>query len=183
VSQVAVISAAATAAIEEVTRVASAAEIVVTEAERVSAAAGAVVAGAEQVAAGAGTVVTEVEVITGQAAAAVARAELIASTADELLSAYDTTLRKGAPMASQFVEHLSAEEFDAAIRLVDELPKLTGHLTSDVLPILATLDRVGPDIHDLLEVTRELKLVVARIPGLNRLRRRGEDRLADEAAG
>jgi hypothetical protein len=51
-----------------------------------------------------------------------------------------------------------------------------------VLPILSTLDRVGPDIHDLLEVTRDLKLAIAGIPGLGMLRRRGEDRLADEAA-
>ena len=34
------------------------------------------------------------------------------------------------------------------------------------MPILATLDRVGPDIHDLLEVTRDLRLAIAGIPGL-----------------
>jgi hypothetical protein len=60
----------------------------------------------------------------------------------------------------------------AAIRLVDELPKLKQHLTADILPILATLDRVGPDLHDLLDVTRDLKLAVAGIPGLGMLRRR-----------
>ena len=68
----------------------------------------------------------------------------------------------------------------SAIRLVDELPRLTGHLTSDVLPILATLDRVGPDIHDLLNVTRDLKLAIAGIPGLAMLRRRGEGRTSEE---
>ena len=52
------------------------------------------------------------------------------------------------------------------VRLVDELPRLTHHLTENVLPILGTLDRVGPDIHDLLEVTRDLKLAIAGIPGL-----------------
>ncbi|MFE9869776.1 hypothetical protein ACFYON_03950 [Micromonospora sp. NPDC005686] len=51
-----------------------------------------------------------------------------------------------------------------------------------MLPILATLDRVGPDLHDLLDVTRDLKLAVAGIPGLGMLRRRGE-RLTDEPAG
>ncbi|GAB3800756.1 hypothetical protein [Micromonospora zhanjiangensis] len=71
---------------------------------------------------------------------------------------------------------------DAAIRLIDELPRLTEHLTSDVLPILATLDRVGPDIHDLLGVTRDLKLAVAGIPGMRMLRRRGENKAADGAA-
>ena len=81
----------------------------------------------------------------------------------------------------RFVEQLSHEEVTAAIRLVDELPKLKEHLTADILPILATLDRVGPDLHDLLDVTRDLKLAVAGIPGLGMLRRRGE-RLSDEPA-
>ena len=82
-------------------------------------------------------------------------------------------------MANRFVAELSHEEVVAAIRLVDELPKLKEHLTSDVLPILATLDRVGPDLHDLLDVTRDLKLAVAGIPGLGMLRRRGERRSDD----
>jgi hypothetical protein len=64
----------------------------------------------------------------------------------------------------------------AAIRLVDELPRLRGHLTTDVLPLLGTLERVGPDVHALLEVTRDLKLAVTGIPGFRMLRRRGEDR-------
>ncbi|PWU61359.1 hypothetical protein DLE60_06125, partial [Micromonospora globispora] len=106
-------------------------------------------------------------------------AEKAAGTAAELLAAYEPALRRAAPMATRFVEQLSHEEVTAAIRLVDELPKLKEHLTADILPILATLDRVGPDLHDLLDVTRDLKLAVAGIPGLGMLRRRGE-RLTDE---
>jgi hypothetical protein len=181
VRQVGMISAAANVAIDEATEVTRAARTLVTDAELVSTAAGSVVAEADRVTTAAGTLVSEAEILSGKAVATMARAELIATTADELLTAYETTLRKGAPMASRFIEQLSPEEVDAAIRLIDELPKLTEHLTSDVLPILATLDRVGPDIHDLLEVTRDLKLAVAGIPGLKLLRRRG-DRLTDEAA-
>jgi hypothetical protein len=103
-----------------------------------------------------------------------------AATAAELLTAYEPALRRAAPMATRFVEQLSHEEVTAAIRLVDELPKLKQHLTADILPILATLDRVGPDLHDLLDVTRDLKLAVAGIPGLGMLRRRGE-KLTDDA--
>ena len=151
IDQVRSVTALATAPIEQATRVAAAAAVVVAEAERVA----------------------------SRAASMVARTEVTAATADELLAAYAGTLRKGAPMASRFVEQLTPEEVDAAIRLVDELPKLTAHLTSDVLPILATLDRVGPDIHDLLNVTRDLKLAIAGIPGLAMLRRRGEGRSSD----
>ncbi|MFC0005731.1 hypothetical protein [Micromonospora siamensis] len=158
VREVAVISAAATTAIDSATEVAAAAAVVVGEAERVSAAALSVVADAEKV--------------------AVAAAETT-TTAAGLLAAYEPALRRGAPMADRFVAELSQEEVTAAIRLVDELPKLKEHLTADVLPILATLDRVGPDLHDLLDVTRDLKLAVAGIPGLGMLRRRGE-RLNDD---
>ncbi|MEU8051369.1 hypothetical protein ABUL04_22805 [Micromonospora harpali] len=165
VREVAVISAAATTAIDTATEVAAAAAVVVGEAERVSAAAG--------------TVVAEADAVAHRAAGTVTAAAEAAGTAAELLAAYEPALRRGAPMATRFVEQLSHEEVTAAIRLVDELPKLKEHLTADILPILATLDRVGPDLHDLLDVTRDLKLAVAGIPGLGMLRRRGE-KLTDE---
>ncbi|GGR71808.1 hypothetical protein GCM10010169_14650 [Micromonospora fulviviridis] len=165
VREVAVISAAATEAIDTATDVATAAAVVVGEADRVARAAA--------------TVVAEADAVAARAAGTVVAAEEAAGTAAELLGAYEPALRRAAPMASRFVEQLSPEEVTAAIRLVDELPKLKEHLTSDVLPILATLDRVGPDLHDLLAVTRDLKLAVAGIPGLGMLRRRGE-RLTDE---
>ncbi|WP_433531826.1 hypothetical protein ACQPYA_07005 [Micromonospora sp. CA-263727] len=118
--------------------------------------------------------------VTAAAAVVVGEAEQASASAAELLAAYEPALRRAAPMANHFVEQLSEEELAAAVRLVDELPKLRQHLTSDILPILATLDQVGPDLHDLLDVTRDLKLAVAGIPGLAMLRRRGE-KLSDDA--
>ncbi|MGC4867308.1 hypothetical protein ACLQ3B_17965 [Micromonospora sp. DT53] len=168
VREVAVISAAATTAIDTATEVATAAAVVVAEADRVSRAAA--------------TVVAEADRVAGRAAATVGTAAEAAATAAELLAAYEPALRRAAPMAGRFVEELSHEEISAAIHLIDELPKLREHLTADILPILATLDRVGPDLHDLLDVTRDLKLAVAGIPGLGMLRRRGE-KLADEPVG
>ncbi|MEU7849253.1 hypothetical protein AB0B74_19655 [Micromonospora parva] len=168
VREVAVISAAATTAIDTATAVATAAADVVADADRVSRTAATVVAKADGVA--------------GRAAATVGTAAEAAATAAELMTAYEPALRRAAPMTERFVEQLSHEEITAAIHLIDELPKLKEHLTADILPILATLDRVGPDLHDLLDVTRDLKLAVAGIPGLGMLRRRGE-KLADEPAG
>ncbi|MFF5052279.1 hypothetical protein ACFY1S_03720 [Micromonospora sp. NPDC000663] len=168
VREVAVISAAATTAIDTATEVATAAAVVVRE--------------ADQVARLAATVVTEADAVAGSAATTVGTATQAAATAAELLSAYEPALRRAAPMAGRFVEELSHEEITAAIHLIDELPKLKEHLTADILPILATLDRVGPDLHDLLDVTRDLKLAVAGIPGLGMLRRRGE-RLGEEPVG
>ncbi|WP_328339367.1 hypothetical protein [Micromonospora sp. NBC_00421] len=166
-------------AVGEVAVITTAAAVVVAEAEQVSGAAAGVVAAAGQVSRAAGVVVAEAEAVAGRAAGTVVAAEGAATVAAELLAAYEPALRRGAPMANRFVAELSHDEVVAAIRLVDELPRLKEHLTSDVLPILATLDRVGPDLHDLLDVTRDLKLAVAGIPGLGLLRRRGE-RLAED---
>jgi ABC-type transporter Mla subunit MlaD len=95
-----------------------------------------------------------------------------ARTVEELIIAYE-------PAARRFVEELSAEEVEAAIRMIDELPRLAHHLNADVLPILATLDRVGPDIHELLGVTRDVRQAILGIPGFGMLRRRGEEKDAD----
>ncbi|MFB9851420.1 hypothetical protein ACFFMR_13615 [Micromonospora andamanensis] len=156
------------------------AEVAVREVAVISAAATAAVDNATAVAGAAAVVVESARSVAGRAAETVGTAAEAAATAAELLSAYEPALRRAAPMANHFVEQLSHEELTAAVRLVDELPKLRQHLTADVLPILATLDRVGPDLHDLLDVTRDLKLAVAGIPGLSMLRRRGE-KLNDDA--
>ncbi|MEV6488059.1 hypothetical protein AB0M20_05365 [Actinoplanes sp. NPDC051633] len=52
----------------------------------------------------------------------------------------------------------------------------------DVMPLLGKLDQVGPDLHKLLEVTEDLRLAIAGLPGLKMLRRRGEERVEEEAA-
>ncbi len=78
------------------------------------------------------------------------------------------------------MEELSPHEVEAAIKLVDELPVLTEHLTSDILPILATLDRVGPEVHQLLEVTSDMRQAILGIPGFGFMRRRGEKKEEEE---
>jgi hypothetical protein len=141
-----------------VTTVVDAAERSVAEVQAVTSAAAVITEQSARAATAAGTVVEQ--------------AAQTARTANELMIAYE-------PAARRFVEELSAEEVDAAIRMIDELPRLADHLTADVLPILATLDRVGPDIHELLGVTREVRQAILGIPGFGMLRRRGEEKDAD----
>jgi len=76
---------------------------------------------------------------------------------------------------------LSPEEITAAIKMIDELPRLREHLTGDVMPLLSKLDQVGPDLHKLLEVTEDLRLAIAGLPGLKMFRRRGEERAEEDA--
>jgi hypothetical protein len=136
----------------------------------------------EGITTGAEGVVVKAEGITNAAHGVVGRAEAATAEAAELLEGYAPTLREAAPLASRFVRELSPEEVTAAIGMIDTLPRLREHLINDVLPLLGKLDQVGPDLHKLLEVTEDLRLAVAGLPGLKMLRRRGEDRAADESA-
>ncbi|MBB4964477.1 hypothetical protein [Saccharothrix violaceirubra] len=131
-------------------------------------------------------VLEETEMVVGRARVATAAAEQVltdastaARTSRELVDDYAPLARQARPLAKRFVDELSPQEVDAAVELVDRLPVLTRHLIEDVLPILATLDRVGPDIHQLLEVTNDVRQAILGIPGFAFLRRRGEDREDD----
>jgi hypothetical protein len=161
----------------------AAAALAVDEAATVAAGAAAVVQGAAAAVDGAVEVVGGARTVSDAAVSVVERAGTTASEARDLLAEYAETLRRAAPLARRFVEGLTPEEVTAAIRMIDELPRLRDHLANDVMPLLGTLDKVGPDMHALLEVTKDLNLAVAGIPGLRMLRRRGEDKMAEEENG
>ena len=51
------------------------------------------------------------------------------------------------------------------------------------MPVLAKLDQVGPDVHELLDVLKDVRLAIQGVPGFALFRRRGadkEDELIDE---
>jgi hypothetical protein len=169
-------------AVEQTRIVVTAAALAVDEAATVASGAATVVDGAAITVDGAAAVIDGARQVSTAAGDVVARASLTATEAGELLDGYGPTLREAAPLARRFVSELTPEEVTAAIRMIDELPRLRDHLANDVMPLLGTLDKVGPDLHSLLDVTRDLHLAVAGIPGLRMLRRRGEDKLADEDA-
>jgi hypothetical protein len=131
---------------------------------------------------GAATVVTDAGRITDAAAGVVQQASATSVEARELLDGYAPALRHAAPLANRFIEELTPEEVTAAIRMIDELPRLRQHLSEDVMPLLGKLDQVGPDLHSLLEVTNDLHLAIIGLPGLKMLRRRGEERVAEDDA-
>ncbi len=120
--------------------------------------------------------------MAGRADALVGRAGTLAEGASGLLDTYQPIAEQAAPLARRFVQEFSEEELAAAIRLVDQLPKLTEHVESDIMPILATLDRVGPDVHELLNQLREVRQAIQGIPGFRLFRRRGEE-LEEEREG
>jgi hypothetical protein len=158
----------------------AAAALAVDEAAAVAGSAAGVVDGAGAVAARAAVVVDEAAVVSTSAEGLLRRAATTTAEAGDLLDGYAPTLRRAAPLAARFVDELTAEEVTAAIRMIDELPRLRHHLANDVMPLLGKLDQVGPDMHSLLEVTRDLHLAIAGIPGLRMLRRRGEQKLDED---
>ncbi|MBO0876097.1 MAG: hypothetical protein J2P19_22165, partial [Pseudonocardia sp.] len=127
------------------------------------------------VAEGAAGVIDWASQVTDGAGAVVAQAERASKGASELLDTWRPLAQRAAPLAEAFVTELSEQEVLAAIRLVDLLPRLAEHMETDIMPILATLDRVGPDIHELLTVTKDLRRAINGIPGFAYFRRRGAD--------
>jgi hypothetical protein len=160
----------------------AAAALAVDEATAVAARAALVVDGAGAAVTGASALVSDAGRITDAASGVVQQASATSVEARTLLDGYAPALRRAAPLAVRFIEELTPEEVTAAIRMIDELPRLRKHLTEDVMPLLGKLDQVGPDLHSLLEVTNDLHLAIIGLPGLKMLRRRGEERVAGDDA-
>jgi hypothetical protein len=113
------------------------------------------------------------EIVTRDAGRTVDGSKGVLDRLDTMLSTWEPTLRGLAPSAKRFAESLDPAEITAAIGLIDRLPVVLDHVEGDVLPVLQKLDRVGPDLHELLEVVEDLRRVVTGLPGVGLLRRRG----------
>jgi hypothetical protein len=127
-------------------------------------------------------VVGSTETITARAGRIVEGAATTTTAAGEILAVYQPIAERAAPLAKRFVDDLTDEEIHAAIRLIDHLPALTEAMETDIMPILATLDRVGPDVSELLEVLKDVRQAISGIPGFRFFRRRGEEQEAEEHA-
>ena len=111
----------------------------------------------------------------------VAGATGVLESSDRLLSEVKPVARALMPAAQRFADSVEPREVDAAITLLDRLPTVLTHLDEDVLPMLQQLDRVGPDVHQILEIVEDLREVLTGLPGVGLLKRLG-DRKEDEDA-
>lgn len=124
-------------------------------------------------------VVAEARSTTRSAEDVVNSASRASVTALGLVELFDPIAQRSAPFAKKFVDNLDENEVDAAIAMVDQLPGLVEHMEA-VIPILATLDTVAPEIHELLGVTKDVRRAVIGIPGFKFFRNRGQDKLDEE---
>ena len=115
------------------------------------------------------------EIVTRDAGRTVDGATGVLDRVDHTLTSWEPPLRKLVPAAQRFADGLDETEVSAAITLVDRMPTLLDHVENDVLPMLQNLDRVGPDLHEVLEVVQDLRRVVPGLPGIGLLRKRGEE--------
>jgi hypothetical protein len=106
----------------------------------------------------------------------VARLEATGVTATRLVEHLDRlqpSLEALEPTLARLAETTDPREVDALVGLIDRLPVLAEQVERDVVPIMRTLSSVSPDLHELLDVSRELNDMLAKVPGMSRIRRRG----------
>jgi ABC-type transporter Mla subunit MlaD len=122
-----------------------------------------------------GTVVAAAATEIDRVTTVVDGAAVQAGRAGGLLDAIEPSLTKLQPTLKTLADTTHPDEVAALVRLVDHLPALTDQVERDVLPVLTTLGSVAPDLHELLNVSRELNEILGKIPGIGRLKKRVEE--------
>jgi len=107
--------------------------------------------------------------------ALVVAAERLVVRFDTLLASFEPSLTKLQPPLERLAETTDPAEVDALVSLVDNLPQLASQLERDLLPVLRTLGTVAPDLHDMLEASRELNGMLAQLPGMGRIKKKVEE--------
>jgi ABC-type transporter Mla subunit MlaD len=117
------------------------------------------------------------------------RAHTVIDKADELLASSATMVDRLIPLLDglqptldRLAETTDPREVDALITLVDHLPGLALKMETDIVPVLESLSTVAPDLHDLLDVSRELNEMLTRLPALDRIKRRVDKKQAAKHA-
>lgn len=119
------------------------------------------------------------EQATGRANKVIDGADAAVNRSEAMLTQVEQPLDALLPSLRRFAETLDPAEVEAAVTLIDRLPTLLRHVEDDLLPMLVTLDRVGPDVHEILEVLEDLRRVLTGLPGMKLLRRRGDPEPAE----
>jgi len=104
------------------------------------------------------------------------RTDQVVEQAGALVGDLQPALSQLLPLLEQLADTTSPAEVAAAVALIDHLPLVVAALETDILPILATLDTVGPDLRELLETSKEFNEILGSVPGLGRIKKRVEER-------
>ena len=89
-----------------------------------------------------------------------------------LLDRLEPPLTRLQPTLERLAETTDPHEVDAMVELIDHLPTIARKMEVDIIPVLDSLGTVAPDLHDLLDVSRELNEMLGQIPGVSRMKKR-----------
>ena len=147
------------------------AELIVTDAERL-------VRRIQRTRDNADLVVARTDALVTRSTALVERTEVPLDRLVFLLDSLEPALLKLRPTLERLADTTDPAEIDALVTLIDHLPGLVGQLERDVLPVMTTLGSVAPDLHDLLDVSRELNEILGKVPGISRIKKKVEEQQA-----
>jgi hypothetical protein len=102
------------------------------------------------------------------AAATVEHAGTLTARAAALLEDYSEPLGRLQPMLRRLAETTQPEALDALVALLDRLPQLAEAMNHELIPLLGHLDRVGPDVNQLLDSVAQLNHMTSRFPAVFR---------------
>jgi hypothetical protein len=128
-----------------------------------------------------GALLERIEVTRSEADEVVARTDATRARADALLTALEPPLTALQPTLDRLAETTDPREVDALVALVDQLPLIAEQVEGDVIPVMRSLRTVAPDVHDLLDLTRELNGMLAKVPGMGRIKKRVDEQQAEVA--
>jgi hypothetical protein len=137
----------------------------------------------EETRTGADEAVRRTERVVSEAEGMLTRSGPLVERLGALLDHVEPPLTKLQPTLDRLAETTDPHEVDALVMLIDHLPALAVKMETDIVPVLDSLSTVAPDLHDLLDVSRELNEMLAKLPGMGRLKRRVDEEQELEGRG
>ncbi len=141
------------------------------------------VSGAERLLDDVDGLLRRIEGTRADADAVIAGVATTAERTDDLLDRLEPPLTRLLPVLDRLAETTDPREVDALVALVDLLPGLVAKMETDIVPVLESLSSVAPDLHDLLDTSAELNEMLAKLPGMGRVKKRVEEKQEAEGRG
>ena len=138
---------------------------------------------ADEVVARTDETVTRADTVVGRSDALLSQLEPLNARLGTLLDSLEPPLTRLQPVLERLAETTAPHEVDAMVELIDHLPSLAHKMEVDIVPVLDSLSTVAPDLHDLLDVSRELNEMLAKIPGMGRVKDRVDRQQEAEGRG
>jgi hypothetical protein len=137
----------------------------------------------EQTRSAADTVVQRTDEVAARAEHLLGGTSTLVDRMTPLLDRTEPPLVRLLPTLERLSETTDPREVDALVALIDMLPGLAKQAETHVIPVLDSLSSVAPDLHDLLDVSRELNEMLGALPGLGKIKKRVDEEQEAEGRG